>query len=80
MDTTTLIGALGAFLILLAFVLEQVNTWKNDDLVYDLVNLIGSGCLVAYAIILKSYPFLILNGVWAVVSLRDVIKDLITKR
>lgn len=76
MDQTTLIGTTGAFLILVAFVMNQLNKWRSDWLVYDAVNLVGSAFLVLYAYILKSYPFLVLNGVWALVSLRDVVVEL----
>ncbi len=76
MDFTTLIGASGATLILIAFILEQTHRWKDTDLKYDVVNLLGSALLIVYAVMLGSYPFLVLNGVWALVSLRDVIVDL----
>ncbi len=75
MDYVTIIGTLGAFLILLAFVLAQFGKWKQTYMIYDLVNLIGSVLLIAYAILLRSYPFLVLNSVWAVVSLRDIFID-----
>ena len=76
LDFTTGIGTLGALFILIAFSMNQLKKWKDDYLIYDLANLIGSGLLVTYAIILKSYPFLILNGIWALVSLRDVLGDI----
>ena len=76
MDITTLIGASGACLILIGFILEQTHRIKDTSLSYDILNLIGSALLIVYALLLKSYPFLVLNGVWALVSLRDVIVDL----
>ena len=76
MDTTIIIGSLGALLILIAFIMNQLHKWQEDYLIYDLVNLIGSLLLVIYAIILTSYPFLILNLVWLGLSLRDVVVDL----
>lgn len=76
MDYITIIGTSGAFLILIAFAMNQTKKWKDDYFIYDLVNFIGSMLLVIYAIILKSYPFLILNGVWAILSLRDMVVDL----
>ena len=75
MINITIIGAIGAFLLLLAFVLNQLKKWKNDDLIYDLVNLIGGLFLVLYAYLLASWPFLVLNAVWTFVSLRDVFID-----
>lgn len=76
MNITEIIGASGATLILIAFILEQTHRWKDTDLKYDAVNLLGSALLIVYAVLLQSYPFLVLNGVWAIVSLRDVIVDL----
>lgn len=76
MDIFFLIGITGMLLILLAFFMNQANKWNNDDLIYDVVNLIGSIFLIIYAIPPLSWPFIVLNGVWAVVSLRDVVLDL----
>lgn len=76
MNQTATIGTLGALIILIAFILNQVKKWKDDYLIYDIFNLIGSILLIIYAVILSSYPFLILNSVWAALSLRDVIVDL----
>lgn len=73
MDTTTVIGILGATGVLIAFVKNQLHQWRDTSLRYDLLNLIGSVLLVVYAYLLASWPFLILNAVWATVSLRDVI-------
>ena len=71
-----LIGFTGMLLILIAFFLNQTGKWDKEDLVYDFVNFIGALLLVLYAIILSSIPFLLLNLVWTVVSLNDVIKDI----
>lgn len=76
MDIYFLIGIGGMLLILLAFFMNQINRWKNDDLIYDVVNLIGSVCLIIYALPPLSWPFIVLNGVWAFVSLKDVILDI----
>jgi hypothetical protein len=70
------IGIIGALLSLYAFIMLQSNIWKNDDLRYDLLNFIGSALLLAYSLMSKVYPFAVLNTVWAVLSLKDVIIDL----
>ncbi len=75
-DTNTLIGILGAGLVLMAFVLEQFHVWRDEEFRYDLVNFIGGTLLVTYALVLNAYPFAVLNGVWALVSLRDTVRDL----
>ena len=80
MDIYFIIGISGMVLILFAFFMNQTNRWKNSSLSYDLINLIGSVFLIIYAIPPRAWPFIILNGVWAFVSLRDVITDLRKKR
>ena len=80
MDVYFIIGISGMVLILFAFFMNQTNRWKNKDLSYDAVNLLGSLLLLIYALPPLSYPFIVLNGVWALVSLRDVITDLRRKK
>lgn len=62
--------------ILLAFLMGQTGRWKDDDLVYDLVNFIGSALLVVYAVAGNAVPFIVLNSIWAVYSLYDVVQDM----
>lgn len=71
-----IIGIVGAFLILLAFILNQIHIWKDTGLIYDITNFIGAVLLVIYGLIIKGWPFVILNSVWAIVSLRDVVLDI----
>lgn len=75
MDFITSIGAIGATMILIAFALNQLHKWKEDYFIYDLFNFIGGTLMVIYALILESWPFAVLNLVWAILSLRDVISD-----
>lgn len=70
------IGSTGAALILIAFVLGQLHLWKDTYFSYDLLNALGSILLVIYAWQGSSWPFLVLNGVWALVSLKDCFSDL----
>ncbi len=80
MDFTTLIGGAGALILLLAFFLNESHKINQDSLSYDLLNFIGAVLLVSYAFILKSTPFLVLNSIWALVALRDIVIDLKRKR
>ena len=70
----TVIGTLGAGIILVAFFLNQKHRLSQDSFTYDLLNLIGSGLLVLYAYLLSSTPFGVLNGIWFLVSLRDIVR------
>lgn len=65
-------GVVGCACILVAFVLNQFEVWKNTDRKYDLTNFVGSGLLFIYAWVGGVVPFVVLNGVWAAVSLKDL--------
>ena len=69
-------GFIGAGLILFAFVLNQFHVWKDTYFIYDFFNFLGAGLLVWYGVDGKAWPFVILNGVWALVSLHDCFIDL----
>ncbi len=69
------IGTAGASIILVFFLLNQFHKIDRDSVWYDIGNFIGSGLLVIYAYLLPSIPFLILNAVWALVSLREIFSD-----
>ena len=75
MDTAIIIGTSGALIILIAFIMNQIKKWRDDYLIYDFFNFMGSLLLVIYAVILSSYPFLVLNLIWAAVSFRDILVD-----
>ena len=64
-----MVGSIGVFILLLAFVLNLLNKVSRESLVYILMNIIGAS-LACYASYLISYlPFIILEGVWTAVSL-----------
>ncbi len=73
---TTSIGVAGAFLILVCFVANELNKIDRHSLIYDAGNLLGSALLIIYSYLIGSLPFLILNLVWAIVALRDLLKSL----
>lgn len=76
MDLIKLIGTVGATIILIAFILNQLHFWKSTSLKYDMANFIGGVLLVIYAFKIGSYPFTVLNTVWALVSFRDIVIDI----
>lgn len=80
MDVSLFIGSVGAMLILVAFFLNQIHKLSNDSFSYDFINLVGGVMLLVYAVLLSSIPFLILNSVWVIVSLKDVIVTVRKKR
>ena len=69
MESNLLIGITGMILILAAFILDEFyKKWNQNTIRYNLVNLLGSGLLLYYAVALQSWPFIILNGVWLITA------------
>ena len=58
----------GALLILAAFILAQMDRLESDSVTYLALNLVGSTVLAVDAWIGAEWGFLLLEGVWAVVS------------
>lgn len=63
------IQVVGALLILVAFAAAQFGRMNTSSIAYLWLNLIGSAILAVLAAIERQYGFLLLEGVWALVSL-----------
>lgn len=74
-----IIGLIGMALILFAFFMNQTHKWKAEYPIYDIVNIIGAALLITYSLLIKSWPFLILNAVWFIVSVRELFIDIKAK-
>lgn len=66
----------GSLAILVPFVLVQLKRMRSDSLGYLLLNVVGSGVLAVDAALGEQWGFLLLEGVWAVVSLVGVVRVL----
>lgn len=70
-----ILGITGMICILYGFLMTQLHRWNQDQTRYDIVNFLGSALLLIYAVEGRAWPFVILNGVWALYSLKDVVGD-----
>lgn len=70
------ISLIGAALILVAYAGSQAGKMNRQDVSYNLLNLLGSGLLAWVAIVNRQAGFIILETVWAALS----IKPLFAKR
>ena len=74
MDTIDWIGFVGVFQILLAYVLNIFGILEKKNLIFILLNLIGASLACLASILMNYMPFIILEGVWALVSLIALLK------
>ncbi|GAA4270307.1 CBU_0592 family membrane protein [Hyunsoonleella aestuarii] len=68
------IGFLGVFQILLAYFLNVFEKISKNDLSFILLNLIGASMACLASVLLKYWPFIILEAIWAIVSLYSLFR------
>ena len=74
MSIVDLIGFIGVFQILLAYTLNVSGRLEKNNLTFILLNLLGAILACLASILMEYIPFIILEGVWAIVSLISLIK------
>ncbi len=68
------VQVIGAVLILAGFAAAQAGRLRVDSVLYLVLNLIGSAILAVLALHERQWGFLLLEGVWAAVSLWSLIR------
>ena len=68
-----LLQLVGALLVLAGFTLAQLGRMDPQSIPYLVVNLVGSAILAALALHEEQWGFLLLEGVWALVSLGGLV-------
>ncbi len=63
------IGSAGVAILLLAFLLNLLNKISKDGLSYIVMNIAGAGLACVASWLIHYLPFVILEGVWMIVSM-----------
>ncbi len=74
------IASIGVFILLLAFVLNLTKVLSNDSRAYALLNFVGAAIAAYASWLIAFYPFVVLEGVWAAVSLGSLIRGLLSRQ
>jgi hypothetical protein len=73
-DLVQVLSIAGAAMVLGAFAALQFRKVGPRNLVYLVLNVLGSGCLAVAAALETLWAFVVLNSVWGLVSLRSLIQ------
>ncbi len=74
MTLTDWTGFLGVAILLLAYLLSLRGTIDKESKTYLLLNFAGAALACLASVLLLYWPFIILEGVWALVSLVSLIR------
>lgn len=76
MNTNDLIGTIGVGLILLAYFLNIFSLIKKEGILFYVMNIVGASIACFASILISYWPFIILEGTWAIVSVVGLLKSL----
>jgi hypothetical protein len=64
-----LFGLFGALVTLIPFAASQTGRLATTTLTYQVMNLVGAATLTTVAILERQYGFILMEGVWTIMSL-----------
>ena len=77
MSLTDLIGTIGVTLLLIAFLLNLFFRVSKDGFLYLGLNVAGAVIACLASVLLVYWPFIILEGTWAIVSFAGLLRLLL---
>ena len=73
-DFPTIVGSIGVGLLLIAYFLNLIKRVSQDSRLYTALNVIGAGLACYSSYLISFVPFIVLEGVWFLVSAIALIK------
>jgi hypothetical protein len=77
--TNDLLGFIGVAILLVAYLLHQVNKLSKDGMIYIVMNIVGAGMACFASYLINYVPFIILEATWTVVSIASLVRLLAEK-
>lgn len=75
MTTTDIIGFIGVTILLVAYLLNLFKFFTENSRMYISLNIVGAGIACFASVLLSYVPFIILEGVWTLVSAFALVKS-----
>jgi hypothetical protein len=75
MSVSDSLGTVGVSLLLVAFLLILFKKIQVDSVSYILLNMVGAALCGVSAYLISFYPFVVLEGVWVLVSFYALFKN-----
>lgn len=74
MTTENIINSIGVAMVLFAYFLLTIKKINQDAASYHLLNLVGASLSCYGSFLISAIPFVVLEGVWALVALMGLLK------
>lgn len=74
MKLSDIIASVGVIILLIAFLLNLYKKLSAESKFYALLNFIGAGLCGFSSYMIKFYPFVLLESIWAFVALTSLFK------
>jgi hypothetical protein len=74
MKISDLLASIGVIVLLIAFLLNLYKRLSAESKLYSLLNFIGAAICCFSSYLIRFYPFIVLEGIWALVALGSLLK------
>lgn len=75
-----IISWIGAFILIAAYFMLATDRIKSDNVIYHIMNLVGSVSFIIYGYTLGAYPSVFINSVFALIAMYSIFKILYLKK
>lgn len=76
----SVMGWMGAILVLYAYIMLSVNRWKAENFNYQFYNILGALCLIINTAYNEAFPSTVVNIIWVFIALYSISKQALKKR
>lgn len=76
MNYSSIVGAIGVTLLLAAFFLSLFRYITQESRLYIFLNIIGAGLSCYASVLIRYWPFVVLEGCWSLVALAALLGNL----